>query len=356
VWLRLGGESRWVLGLVFIVAAAGIAALIIGSAVGVPVSQVYAGYMRTILVMAPVAALLMLVPITLAAMIRGVERPLARCIEHFRSGDGVLDGAIGVFGPILLMPLLMGAFGTFKQIMPLVAPFTWDDRIAAVGQLLFLGYRPWQVTHALFGTPLATEFLNGIYFIWLPLLFFSVFGFAALAPRYLRARFFVAYFTAWLLLGVVAAYLLSSAGPCYAAMIGASSDFGPLMDRLHAIDQGGQMLGTMKWQVELWKAYSEHRYGFGYGISAMPSMHNAIAFLYVLAASRASIIIRAVTWLFASAILVGSVHLGWHYLADGLVAWIAMAGVWWLAGRYLEWVGYVQPAIEAAQMPEPLIV
>lgn len=355
--LRLRGESRWVFGLILMVAAAGIAAVIAGTSVGVPVWQVYFGYMRTILVMAPVVALLIAVPVTAVAIIKGVDRPIQKCLDHFTTADGLSDGAVGTLGPILLMPLLMGAFGTFKQIMPLIAPFAWDDQFAAFGQSLLMGHRPWELTHAVFGSPLATEIINAIYFIWLPLLFFSVFGFATLAQRDVRARFFVAYFMAWLLLGVVAAYLLSSAGPCYAAMIGASADFGPLMDRLNDIDAGGQMLGTMRWQGELWRAYSEHRYGFGYGISAMPSMHNAMAFLYVLAMARSGILMRAATWFFAVAILVASVHLGWHYLADGLVAWAGMAGVWWLAGRYLDWCGYSLPELtETAELPEALTV
>jgi hypothetical protein len=85
----------------------------------------------------------------------------------------------------------------------------------------------------------------------------------------------------------------------------------------------------------LWKAQAEHRYGFGLGISAMPSMHNAIAFLYGLAALRARPLVRAVVWLFAVTILIGSVHLGWHYIADGIVAWAGMGLIWWGAGVYL---------------------
>ena len=72
----------------------------------------------------------------------------------------------------------------------------------------------------------------------------------------------------------------------------------------------------------------------------MPSMHNSIAFLYVLATRRSSSFLRWAAWLFAVAILVGSVHLGWHYLADGLFAWVAVAAIWWGAGAYLRWCGY----------------
>lgn len=341
--LRLGAESRWVFGLCVLVAVVSFVAFLSGYLVGVPVPLVYSGYITIIALVAPMALLFFAVPITFAALVRGIDRPLTKCVEHFSRRTGLLDGMIGTLAPLLLTPLLLGAFGTMKQLMPLVVPYVWDDVFAAAGQLIFFGYRPWQVTHALFGTPSATQIINTIYVAWFPLLFFTVVGFAALARPYLRARFFTAFFLAWILLGVVAAYLFASAGPCYAALIGSSADFTPLMQRLHRLDAAGRLLETVTWQNELWRANLEQRYGFGLGISAMPSMHNAIAFLYVLCAARGPMIVRAATWLFAVAILVGSVHLGWHYLVDGLGAWAGMAGVWWLAGRYLEWCQYAQP-------------
>lgn len=112
------------------------------------------------------------------------------------------------------------------------------------------------------------------------------------------------------------------------------------------MDQSGYPVGALHWQAELWKAYSQHRFGPGMGISAMPSMHNSIAFLYVLAAGRSRWWVRTAAGAFAAAILVGSVHLGWHYLADGLFAWGATAAIWFGAGAYLRWCGYVLPESE----------
>ena len=130
-----------------------------------------------------------------------------------------------------------------------------------------------------------------------------------------------------------------------------ANDYAPLMQRLHAIDAAGYHLGALEWQDELWDAYSHHRYGFALGISAFPSMHNAISFLYVLAAWKAPPWVRAVAWAFASTILIGSVHLGWHYVADGLVAWPAMAAIWWGAGLYLRKCGYDQAVQDADYEP-----
>ena len=35
---------------------------------------------------------------------------------------------------------------------------------------------------------------------------------------------------------------------------------------------------------------------------------------------------------FASVVLVGSVHLGWHYAVDGYLSIVATLAIWWLVG------------------------
>ena len=128
----------------------------------------------------------------------------------------------------------MAAFGTLKMLMPLYREFAWDDSLAAADKLIFLGYQPWQFTHALFGSGLLTNFIDNAYTYWVVALYTAVVAFAVLAPRYDRARFFLSFAASWLLIGVIGAYVFASAGPCYATAIGAASapDFAPLMARL----------------------------------------------------------------------------------------------------------------------------
>lgn len=343
----LPGEFRWVAALALMALMATMTAFIAGASVGIPTAEIYLGYIASVWNLVPAIALLSLVVYVLVCAVRRVEHPLSSLKSFVADRLGTPDRATGTIGPILLMPLLMGAFGTLKQMLPLVSPFGWDNVLAKVGPMLFGGFHSWQITHYVFGSPIATMILDRIYTGWILVVFLAVVVLALFAAPRLRARFFLAFGAGWLLLGVVTAYFLPSVGPCFAAAVGthAAADYVPLMARLQAIDAAGYRLDALHWQAVLWKAETNHHYGFALGVSAMPSMHNAISFLYVLAAARSRPIIRIASWLFAVAILIGSIHLGWHYLIDGLTGWAGMALIWWGSGAFLAWSGY-QPAAD----------
>lgn len=65
---------------------------------------------------------------------------------------------------------------------------------------------------------------------------------------------------------------------------------------------------------------------------AMPSMHVAIAVLLALFGWRLNRWAGAALTLFALLIMVGSVHLGWHYAVDGYVSAVVGIGIWYAVG------------------------
>ena len=87
----------------------------------------------------------------------------------------------------------------------------------------------------------------------------------------------------------------------------------------------------------LWTQYVNAEAGF-VGISAFPSMHNAVAALLALAAWRVSRPLGAAMTLFAVMILAGSVHLGWHYAVDGYAGILVAVVCWRLAGGFADWM------------------
>ena len=72
----------------------------------------------------------------------------------------------------------------------------------------------------------------------------------------------------------------------------------------------------------------------GTGISAMPSMHVAIATLNALMLSSLGRWQAVAGWAFAAIILFGSVYTGWHYAIDGYVSMLVV-GVIWQKTRFL---------------------
>lgn len=346
-------ELVWLVPVAAVVILLYIFAGVAGAPHGISTGAVFGDYGRKALKALPallqIGALLLLV----RALLSRSPNPLRLLFDPFRDRFASPMLTAALLAPLVLMPMLFTGFGVLKMLLPLNVPFAWDDSFAAADRALFFGRQPWELTHALFGSVEATVVIDRLYTGWVPLLSLAILGFGFFAPRYDRARFFLSFTAAWLLLGVAGAYLGASAGPCYAALIGASSapEFAPLMERLHAVAAAPDVnIDAVRWQGVLWEAHSSRRYGFAMGISAMPSLHNAIAMLYALAFFRFGRAWGAAGIAFAVVTFVGSIHLGWHYAVDGIAAAAAMAAIWWAAGRYLERSGY---AAAVARTREP---
>lgn len=354
-WKAQSEEYRWIAALAAMTAVAFLLATWAGMAAGLEPNRIILSYIDAIWKKVPLALEVTAALIVLRAMVLRTLNPFRGLLGFVRKYFGSPALIAAAIVPILLIPLLMGSFGTLKMLMPLAGDFSWDDTLASADKLLFLGYQPWQMTHALFGGGFITSYIDLAYSKWVVLLYLSVLCFALFAPRYERARFFLSFGSSWLLIGVVGAYLFPSAGPCYAQLVGAvaAPDFQPLMERLGDIHEGGYRLQAYVWQDILWRAHSQRVYGFALGISAMPSMHNAIAVLYALSLGRAHRLLRIAGWGYAALIFVGSIHLGWHYAVDGIVAGLMMWGIWLAAGAYLDKVGYTRALRGgAAEVPD----
>lgn len=348
-------EWRWLLPLVLMTVFALAVAQYLGSLHGVAATAIVAVYVNRVLTLAPFVIIGSLIVFLLVCALRLERAPLAalRNIVRRRFPNPAVAGSAVI--ALLLMPVLMGAFGALKMLMPLSRSFDWDDSLALGDKMLFLGFHPWQLTHALFGGELATMAIDLVYAMWVPTVFVAI-ALASVAPPLQRARFFLTFGASWLLIGVFGAYALASAGPCYAALIGASSapQFAPMMDRLHEISTL-RPLNTVVWQSMLWNAHVSREYQFAMGISAMPSMHNAITVLYALMFWNSGPLLRYGSRIYVALIFIGSIHLGWHYALDGIIAGAATVAIFAAVNVYLRWCGYAaavsRRASTAAKQP-----
>ncbi len=254
-----------------------------------------------------------------------------------------LERFLGAAIVLALLPLHSVAFMFFKIMIPLICPFTWDEEFAAWDQALHFGRQPWEYLQ--FNMPLVTKLIDASYL--------TVFGvMAVLLGWYIfcepdskrRQQFLWTYLLSWFLLGNVAATALSSAGPCYyPQLVPGSSPFAPLMASLSQINHT-HPLHAVDLQDVLWTEYLEEGHSLLWaGISAMPSMHVAIAALLVIATWNLNRWLGLLLLANAILIQVGSVHLGWHYAVDGYAAaigtWLIWLAAGWLTGSRHEQAG-----------------
>lgn len=243
---------------------------------------------------------------------------IVAAILHFNARRPAKDLLRKVPGGIALhfaLLLTMAAFTTYKPIMQQVIPFWTDAPLAQIDWWLHFGHHPYQlIPH----WPPLTRFIDRAYLIvWFGLLWTVPAIWLWLFQERERARAFVAFFLTWALLGTLLATLLSSAGPVYAGRLGITDDFVPLMEYLRSTNLSASYV-----QEALWLGYTGR--GPKGGISAMPSMHVAIAALFTLTVWRWRWV-RCAGFAFTALVVVGSVHLGWHYAVD---SYISIAGVW----------------------------
>lgn len=182
----------------------------------------------------------------------------------------------------LLVGITLPFFGMFKQMVLPSRGFLWDRSLAHVSKSLF-GVSFWTITHRWFGSLAATRVLDQAYSLWLALMFVLppvvavVFG-----DPVRRFRILLAWTLSWLLIGSLAAWYFASAGPCfYNQFVGYDPGYAALERRLAALASQavaeGHPLAAMRFQPVLVASYRNPDLAPAGGISAMPSMHVAMA-------------------------------------------------------------------------------
>lgn len=240
---------------------------------------------------------------------------------------------------MLALILFMPAFSAMKSAIPLFQPYQWDGTWIALDRTLH-GTDPWRVLQPVLGYPIVTSALSLLYHLWIMLIYAGGIYFCFYETnRSLRTRYFIAYFLCWLVIGILAATALASVGPCFVGPLLGDTRFEPLMAYLHHADQYYPVM-TLPVQDQLIAYYHSGDHGLGRGISAMPSMHVSLAFLFFLSMRHIGRRVAVLFGLFFAIILIGSVHLAYHYAVDGYAAIIATGIIWIVAGRAARLIGH----------------
>lgn len=236
----------------------------------------------------------------------------------------------------VMLAFFMGAFLYCKMLIPVIEPFSWDAAFAEWDRLLF-GADPWRLIHPIVGTPWATFVLDVAYSSWVPAVFLFWAGLFASprVPRQLRVQYWLATVLSWILVGLVMATAFSSAGPVYftSFVTDVPSPYADLLaylDKVEAVHH----LSSSTTKAFLWDVYTGVVALPG-GISAMPSMHNTQAALFIAVAYRLDRRFGHAMLVYAALIFIGSIHLGWHYALDGIVGAAAALAIWKACGALM---------------------
>jgi hypothetical protein len=256
--------------------------------------------------------------------------------QFLRNSDEARDlwTAIAAGLPLLVaVGFFMPSFSLIKSGIPLFNTYDWDARFIALDQALHFGTDPWRLLQPVLGHPIVTATLAQIYHTWFLLIYAGALYFALMVKdRQLRYRYFLSYFAMWTIGGMAMAVGFASVGPCFLEPLLGNHHFADQMAYLEAANRQ-YPVATLEVQRELVAWYRAGDFGLGRGISAMPSMHVALSFLFYLGVRRVS---RKAGWFFGAfcfTIMIASVHLGYHYAVDGYVSLALVGAVWWLAGK-----------------------
>lgn len=241
------------------------------------------------------------------------------------------NNGIHVICTYLLFVGVLLVFGTVKSTLPQMVPFDFDVYFYQLDRQIF-GVDPYLLLLPVFGGDSSLFILNNAYQVWLIIVVLSILwvAFSRNHPR--RLTYLFASILSFSVSGNLLAVSLSSAGPCFLEPLFGLDYYSRLFDHLNEVNDRTGTVWALAGQRILWNSYA-HSEGFISGISAMPSMHNVFAWLWVFAAWPQRTL-RYILLVYAVLIFIGSIVLGWHYAVDGIAGFF-LAVLAWVAARSL---------------------
>lgn len=235
---------------------------------------------------------------------------------------------------VFLLPSFQCTFASIKQVIPQIHHFCWDQNFMELDYFLHLGHHPWMLLRSILDHEKILRTVDFLYMLWFIILFSFCLWMAWSNRRGLRLQFFVTTVIVWMVFGSIFGTIFASAGPCYYPNVVTKglNPYQSLMDSLSAI-HASKPLWAIHNQIGLWDAQLAKEWlPFG-GISAMPSIHVAMAVVFALLGKQVNCWLGIVLIAYAVIIQIGSVILGWHYAIDGYVSIILTILLWKLVGK-----------------------
>ncbi len=240
--------------------------------------------------------------------------------------------------PVVAFTLFLASFVHFKMRIPDIGGFRWDGTFAAMDAALFGGQQAFEFLAPVYDMPWLISALDKLYSLWIPgiFVFWCWVAYDGRLPMALRQQYLVTTVVTWVFGGAVLGTAFGSVGPVfYAQIYPALPDiYAALTAKIAAIN-ATQPLIAIPVQTQLYEAFQHPDVNVVGGISAMPSMHNAQATIFVLTALRLNKWLTVAMTMFGAVIVSASVILGWHYAVDSLAGMALALVIWKLSGWLL---------------------
>lgn len=245
------------------------------------------------------------------------DRPLSAFGTGLKAEVPILVRALTI---ALLAGTALALHGWAKSMMPLIVDFWADPPLADLDAAIF-GRDPWPWFRSDWLMPV----YGYVYLLWFPITFVTL-GFVAFSRRD-HSPVVVAFLATLVIGGTIGQYLLPSAGPIFYERIGLGPRFAELVATNH--------FSFNRVSDYLWLHHQARDAAIGTGISAMPSVHVALATWTACAAFRLWRPLAIPAAVYAAGIWAASIASGWHYSTDGLAGAIIALSFFYLAERFV---------------------
>ena len=330
--LPIANDRDWVFPALVFVAIQYSIALALSVRLGFPHIPPLFGYFVIGLLVTVAGGVILMLRSMWRLIVAGEQRPAAALLAQLRAGRSRIF--IAVIG-IQLVVLQIGSLTWLKSMMPLVMPFWADPMLANLDHAIF-GTDPWRL---LMWLRPVEPLIDYVYALWFPIKSLVMAAILVSPPSFRKSRAALAYFLTIGIFGVLGQFAFSSAGPLFYEIAGFGHRFADLP--LTPVVQSAR--------TYLWNNYLTGGDGIASGISAMPSIHVALALWIVFSLRSVFPRLAVLGWTFFAFIAVGSVYLGWHYAVDGIAGALAALVSWKLAGFLLERRHASTPPVVAAR-------
>lgn len=218
-----------------------------------------------------------------------------------------------IVSAIISFEFVINIHTTIKQLIPFINTSRYDSIFAAACQTIHFGINLPLSLSSTYNFLGITTLFDRLYSCWFFLMAFTVAYFIYQNDKIKCDRFITSLFYIYGF-GILIGLCFPSFGPFYIYTGHFPANGMPSCLIAQTV------LRTIADHVSISDARLGHNVFFGYGLMAMPSLHVAVCFLYVIFFWKEGPTLRCISVIYLLVVFITSMMSGWHYAIDGYAA------------------------------------